>query len=661
MSELPPCLEVDRLSVGFDTPGGRVMAVEDVSITVRSGEILALVGESGSGKTVTALALARLLPRNARINGSVRLDGEEITTLPNRSLRALRGRGIAYVFQEPITALNPVLPIGEQIAEVVAAHHRLDRGTAAGRAVELLDKVGIPEPRRRARQYIHQLSGGMRQRVMIAMAISGAPKLLVADEPTTALDATVQAQILDLLRALVGESGMTMLFISHDLGVVGEFAHRIAVMYGGRIVEAGPTGAILGQPLMPYTRGLIASLPEGARGGRLTPIPGQPLDPRQRPAGCRFAPRCDSVEAPRCTEREPELEADGDRMVRCARWRELNALAPSPAPSPGPAQPETNRAALLEVIDLAKHFPISAGPWSRRAVRAVDGVSFDVRMGEILGLVGESGSGKTTIGRCVLRLIEPSGGTIRFAGRDITNLRERDLRPLRRAMQIVFQDPFASLNPRMTVEDIVGEAAVVHGVVAARERRARVAEILDLVGLGADAVDRRPHEFSGGQRQRIAIARALAVEPRLIVADEAVSALDVSIRAQITNLLQDLRTRFNLSMLFISHDLGIVRHLCDRLIVVYLGTVMEVGSAQDVLEHPAHPYTLALASAMPSIDGSTRRTRIVLRGDTPSPVDPPPGCVFAPRCPRATAACTERRPPLREITPGRFSACLYDP
>jgi peptide/nickel transport system ATP-binding protein len=652
-------LDIRDLSITFDTPAGPLAAVEGVSLSAARGEVLALVGESGSGKTVTGLALARLLPKRSTVTGRITIAGDDVLAMSPRELRRLRGRGVAYVFQEPMTALNPVLPVGRQIAEAVAAHHGLGRGAADERAVALLDKVGIPEPRRRAGQYIHQLSGGMRQRVMIAMAISGNPQVLVADEPTTALDATVQAQILDLLRGLVAESGMTMVFVSHDLGVVAEIADRVAVMYAGRIVEAGPTASLLAKPLMPYTRGLLNSLPEGAREGRLAAIPGQPVDPRRRPAGCCFAPRCDAVETPRCTAAEPTLETVGDRAVRCVRWRELSArLAVVASTAPAHDVADTP---ILEVSNLTKHFPISGGFWSRRVVRAVDGVSFDVRRGEVLGVVGESGSGKTTIGRCVLRLIEPSGGTICFAGREITHLPERELRPLRRAMQIVFQDPFASLNPRLSVEDIVGEAAVVHGVVARKERRERVGELLALVGLSADHATRRPHEFSGGQRQRIAIARALAVEPELVVADEAVSALDVSIRAQIVNLLQDLRARLSLSLLFISHDLALVRHLCDRVVVVYLGKVMEVGPARDVLEAPAHPYTRALASAVPTIDPATRAARIILHGDTPSPIDPPSGCVFRTRCARATSACAERVPPLREVAPGRFSACLYDP
>jgi peptide/nickel transport system ATP-binding protein len=654
-------LEVENLTVTFDTADGPLSAVSDVSFAIASGETLALVGESGSGKTVTGLAIARLLPRRGvRIGGRIRLAGADLLSLGPGDLRRVRGRRVAYVFQEPLTAINPVIPIGALLSEALIEHHGCTRQSARTRSIELLTRVGIPEPEHRARQYVHQLSGGMRQRVMIALAISGEPELLVADEPTTALDATVQAQILDLLRDLAADRGMAMLFVSHDLGVVADIAQRIAVLYAGRLVESGPAVATLARPMMPYTQGLLNSLPEAGDNRRLAAIPGQPPDPYRRPVGCTFAPRC-AARAPICDASEPPLRTvEEGRQVRCARWP---AIGPSPRSTAADGiRPHSASEVLLDVQGLIKHFPVAARTMFgvNRVVRAVDGVSLSVRKGEALGLVGESGSGKTTIGRCILRLIEPTEGTIRFRGGDITHLPERKLRALRPAIQVVFQDPFASLNPLLSVERIVGDAAVVHGLVERRKRSERVRELLDLVGLSPEHAGRRPHEFSGGQRQRIAIARALALEPEMIVADEAVSALDVSIRAQIINLFQDLRARLSLSLLFISHDLALVRHLCERVVVVYLGRVMESGPAEDVLTRPAHPYSKALASAAPTLDPARRQMRIVLQGDVPSPIDPPSGCVFRTRCPHAVESCARQVPELREVSPGRFSACLFD-
>jgi len=656
---LPAVITVDELRVRFGPAGSEVRAVEAISFTLSPGETLALVGESGSGKSVTGLALARLLPEpGALLSGRIQLDDSDVLSLDRRGLRALRGRKIAYVFQEPMTALNPVLRIGDMIAEAVRVHRGLGRTAARAEAVSLLEQVGIPEPSDRARQYIHQLSGGMRQRVMIALALSGEPSYLVADEPTTALDATVQAQILQLLRSLAARRRMGMLFISHDLGAVAEIADRVAVMYCGRIVETGPARAVLADPLMPYTRGLLAAQP-GAAGARLQEIPGQPADPRAVRMGCAFAPRC-SLAVAACEATVPALiEVAPGRQVRCPRWQQR----PPPAPPARRALPRpADRPVLLEATDLEKRFRLpAAGLLGRaRAVHALNGVSFAIRRGEALGVVGESGSGKTTLGRLVLRLLDPSGGTIRFDGEDITGLTERQLLPLRRRMQPVFQDPFASLNPYLTVGEIISEAPRVHGVVAPGALSRRVGELLGMVGLAPEHAGRRPHMFSGGQRQRIAIARALAMQPDLLVADEAVSALDVSIRAQIANLLDGLRSQLALAMLFISHDLALVRHLCDRVIVIYLGRVMESGPARELFERPRHPYTQALVSAVPTFDPEQRRSRIVLEGELPSPIDPPSGCVFRTRCPFAQPICADQAPRLRPAGPQRLSACHFD-
>jgi peptide/nickel transport system ATP-binding protein len=649
---------VNDLHISFTSGGRDVRAVEGISIALRPSETLALVGESGSGKSVTGLALARLLPEpGATLSGKIRLDDVDVLSLDAAGLRAVRGQKIAYVFQEPMTALNPVLRIGEMIAESVRVHRGFGGRAARAEAVSLLDQVGIPDPHRRAAQFIHQLSGGMRQRVMIALALSGEPNYLVADEPTTALDATVQAQVLQLLKGLAASRRMGLLFISHDLGAVSEIADRVAVMYCGRIVETGPARDVLAMPLMPYTRGLLAALP-GAAEARLQEIPGQPADPRTRPPGCAFAPRC-ALAVDACEAAVPPLvEAAAGRSVRCLRWQE--PMPPAP-PRPKPARAAADRPVLLEATDLERLFSLPSRRLLGRArgVRAVNGVSFAIRRGEALGVVGESGSGKTTLGRLVLRLLAPSGGSIRFDSQDITRLGERELRPVRRRMQPVFQDPFASLNPYLTVGEIIAEAPLAHGLVSRTEISRRVGVLLEMVGLSPEHASRRPHMFSGGQRQRIAIARALAMEPDLLVADEAVSALDVSIRAQIVNLLDTLRTRLSLAMLFISHDLALVRHLCDRVVVIYLGRVMESGPAGQLFERPRHPYTQALVSAVPTLNEAARRSRIVLQGDVPSPIDPPSGCVFRTRCPIAQPICAEQVPPLRAVGPEQLGACHF--
>lgn len=651
-------IKVDGLSIAFGSGGTALRAVEDISFALAPGETLALVGESGSGKSVTGLALGRLLPaQGCSVTGSIRVDGVDVLGLDARGLRSLRQRKIAYVFQEPMTALNPVLRIGDMIAESVTVRRGLGRAAARTEAISLLEQVGIPDPARRAGDYIHQLSGGMRQRVMIALALSGEPSYLVADEPTTALDATVQAQILELLRGLAQQRRMGMLFISHDLGAVAGIADRLAVMYGGRIVEAGPSGAVLATPLAPYTRGLLAALP-GASTDRLQEIPGQPADPRTKPAGCTFAPRCRLAIAS-CDTAVPELaEPYPGRWVRCPRWQE--PIPPTP-PRLKPGRTAGDQPMLLEATDLAKLFRLPSRTLlgAAQAVRAVDGVTFGIRRGEAVGVVGESGSGKTTLGRLVLRLLAPSSGTIRFDGQDITRLTQRELVGVRRRMQPVFQDPFSSLNPYLTVDEIVGEAPVTHGLITHGDRSRRVAELLGLVGLAPEHASRRPHMFSGGQRQRIAIARALAMQPDLLVADEAVSALDVSIRAQIVNLLDSLRAQLSLAMLFISHDLALVRHLCDRVVVIYLGRVMETGPAGRVFDRPSHPYTKALVSAIPTFDATARQTRIVLQGEVPSPIDPPSGCVFRTRCPIAQPICAQQVPQLRATGPDQLGACHF--
>ena len=674
MASAAPLLEVRDLKTCFDSEQGEVRAVDGVSFHIGRGETLAIVGESGSGKSVTSLSIMRLITGSGRIaGGSILLNGDNLLAKSEAGMRRIRGNDISMIFQEPMTSLNPVFTVGNQIAETIALHKRIGAAAARRQSIEMLELVGIPEPARRFNVFPHQMSGGMRQRVMIAMALSCSPKLLIADEPTTALDVTIQAQILDLMRRLQKELGMSILFITHDLGVVAEVADRVVVMYAGRAVETATVTDLFENPRMPYTIGLLNSVPrvdrEAFRQHRLRAIPGNVPNPIDLPSGCAFHPRCRfAVEA--CGREVPRLEDTGNgHMVRCLRSSEIALIVSAPhdawtvqATGAGTGPAATARR-LLEVKNLSVSFPIRGGLASRviGRVQAVCDISFDIAAGEVVGLVGESGSGKTTAGQALLRLVEPTGGKVMFDGIDVGALDRSGLRDLRRRMQIIFQDPFASLNPRMTVEEIVGEAFAIHKLERGPNRRARIAEILQSVGLSSDHMRRYPHEFSGGQRQRIGIARALAVRPQFIVADEPVSALDVSIQAQVVNLLQDLKQQLGLTLLFIAHDLGVVEYLCDRVIVMYLGRIMEVAPARRLYASPAHPYTEALLSGVPIPDPMIKRQRIILDGDIPSPINPPSGCVFRTRCRLATAECAEVIPPLKEVGPGHLSACINRP
>jgi ABC-type glutathione transport system ATPase component len=539
-------LGVVDLRVGFATEGGRVQAVDGVSFELGPGEVLAIVGESGSGKSVTAQAVMGLIPsRNATVEGSIRLRGRELTGASEDELQKVRGAEIAMVFQDPMTSLNPVYRVGAQIAEAIQAHRpEVGRAEARKRTIELLDAVGIPEPERRVDRYPHEFSGGMRQRAMIAMALALEPEILIADEPTTALDVTIQAQILELLRRLNRERGLATILITHDFGVVAELADRVLVMHHGRIVERGDVDGVFHATNDPYTRKLL------------------------------------------------------DAVVRLDQ-----------AP---PLRPARHEAPLLEVTDLVKHFPMKRGLLFEREVdrvRAVDGVSFSVARGETLGLVGESGSGKSTLSRTVLQLLRPTSGSVRFEGDEVAGLSRRQMRPLRADMQMIFQDPYASLNPRKRVGQIVGEPLRVQGRASGAELRRQVHELLERVGLSPEHYDRYPHEFSGGQRQRIGIARALSLRPKLIVADEPVSALDVSIRAQILDLLAGLQEELGLTYVFVAHDIGVVRHVSDRIAVMHEGRIVEQGPADRVCERPSDPYTKALLAAVPVPDPRESRAR----------------------------------------------------
>ncbi len=658
-----PLLEVEGLHVEFLTDGAWVPAVEDVSFTVGAGETLALVGESGCGKTVSSLAVMGLVPRsNGRVSaGKVRYAGEDLLRMAPEDLRRVRGDRIAMVFQEPMTSLNPAFTIGHQISLAVRAHRPCSRSEARARAVEALDHVGIPDAARRVDDYPHAFSGGMRQRAMIAMALSCNPTLLIADEPTTALDVTVQAQILELLRSLRDETGMSMLFVTHDLGVVADICDRVAVMYAGQVVEEASVDALFRRPRHPYAEALLASMPQVATPGqRLTIIPGQVPRPGEVDGGCRFRARC-RYASERCAEDPVDLVVlpEGG-AVRCVHHDTL-VLVPPSAAGEGAGAAAPTAPPLLDVRALRKEFPVTSGVLRRVRghVHAVDGVDFTVAPSETLGLVGESGSGKSTVARLVLRLIDSTGGTVTVDGQEIGRLRAGGLRRARAEMQMVFQDPYSSLDPRATIAASVGEPLEIHKGLHGAARDQRVVELLEMVGIGAHLLRRYPHEFSGGQRQRIAVARALALEPRLLVCDEPVSSLDVSTQSQVINLLADLQDRLGIAYLFIAHDLSVVRHLSHRIAVMYLGRIVETGPAEEVYRRPTHPYTEALLSAIPVPDPVRQRERhrIVLHGEVPSALAPPSGCRFRTRCPYAMEVCARVDPPAYVTEAGTTTWC----
>ncbi len=651
-------LTVQGLSLAIRRGRAHTPAVAGLDFSLRAGETLALVGESGCGKSLTAQALMRLLPPAIRVTaGQVRFQGRELLNLPEADMRELRGRGMGMIFQEPATSLNPVLTVGQQIGEVLVRHLGLQGRAVRERAEALLQQVGIADPARRLDEYPFQLSGGMKQRVMIAMALAGEPSLLIADEPTTALDVTVQSQILDLLQELQARRGMALLLITHDLGVVARMAHRVGVMYAGQLVELASRDAFFQEARHPYSRALFAALPEAVpRGARLQALAGQVPAFAAMPKACRFAERCDRVQ-PLCREQAPlltPLAGNPENQVRCHFPGSGSFLAA--AAGPGAGSP-TFGPALLEVSGLQVYFPIRKGILQRvrGQVRAVDGVSLELAPGRTLALVGESGCGKTTVGKALMQLLPLTAGSVRWQGQALAGQGGKD-RSWRRRMQMVFQDPFASLNPRMTVGDILLEGMQALGVVKdAAAGRAASAALLEQVGLQGDSLDRYPHEFSGGQRQRIAIARALAVSPQVLICDEPTSALDVSVQAQILNLLKDLQERLQMAYLFITHNFAVVEYLAHEVAVMYLGRVVERGSTARVLAAPAHPYTEVLLSAVPRLDGRGRP--IALAGETPSPAAPPAGCHFHPRCPRAVALCRERYPDLLPLADGRQVAC----
>jgi peptide/nickel transport system ATP-binding protein len=652
-------LKVENLRLGFTSARQLLIAVDGISFAIAKGETFALLGESGCGKSATAQGIMRLLPAAGRItHGRVELHGDPLLTLPEAEMRRVRGARMAMIFQEPATSLNPVLTIAQQIGEVLERHLGLRGHAANARMLELLQQVGIADPQRRLGEYPFQLSGGMKQRVMIAIALAGEPDLLIADEPTTALDVTVQAQILDLLAKLQAERGMAMLLITHDLGVVARMAHRIGVMYAGELVEVAQREAFFSRPQHPYTQALFAALPEISRRGlALATIPGQVPSLAQMPNGCRFAERCAHV-MPICRAQSPDWRGSATHQLRC-HWQAL--AAPEQANERATrAELQSPDKPLLEISDLKVHFPIRRGFLQRTVghVYAVDGISLSLAPGRTLALVGESGCGKTTAGKALLQLIKPTSGSVRLGPNELVGMNARRLRAARRHLQMIFQDPFASLNPRLRVGEIIGEGMSALGL--ENDKAARDTAVLALlaqVGLPAEAALRYPHEFSGGQRQRIAIARALAVQPEVLICDEPTSALDVSVQAQILNLLKHLQATLGVAYLFITHNFAVVEYLAHEVAVMYLGRIVERGTTEEVLRSPQHPYTQALLSAVPAprLEHSTEIIR--LSGETPSPATPPSGCHFHPRCPQAMPICREQYPAVSERTATHRIAC----
>lgn len=659
-----PLLEVEGLVTTLAQESGDVAAVAGLSFSIAEGETYALLGESGCGKSMTALSIMRLLPDGARLAaGAVRVAGRDITQIAEREMRDVRGGTVGMIFQEPALSLNPVLTIGRQIGEVLERHAGLRGDAARERAVELLKAVGIPDPARRLDDYPFAMSGGMKQRVMIAMTLAGNPQLLIADEPTTALDVTVQAQVLEVLVDMQRARAMSVLLITHDLGVVARMAQRVGVMYCGELIEEGGRDAFFSRPLHPYSQLLFGALPDAAKpGSRLATIAGRVPPLGAQFSGCRFADRCPAAMS-RCREVAPDWSAVGEQRVRCHLF-DAGASTQSWSIAPVAAEETTlppSDGKVLSVRELKVHFPIRRGIFSREvgAVRAVDGVSFDVGAGRTLAIVGESGCGKTTVGKAILRLARASG-EIELMGQDVLRAKGETLRGLRAKMQMIFQDPFASLNPRLRVGDILEEGLGALGLEADRgARRARIEALVARCGLSPDMLERYPHEFSGGQRQRIAIARALAVEPRLVICDEPTSALDVSVQAQILNLLSELQRDLGLSYLFITHNIAVVNHLAHEVAVMYLGRIVETGAAHEVLADPKHPYTIALLEAVPRLGSTGAGAAINVAGDLPSPVSPPSGCHFHPRCPHAVEACRTDDPAPIEIAPGRVVRCHF--
>ncbi|MGV9304200.1 dipeptide ABC transporter ATP-binding protein [Nonomuraea sp. NPDC003727] len=644
--------------------GDRVVRpVSGVSLTLDRGETLGIVGETGSGKSMTGLAIMGMLPAGGRVTaGSIDLDGRELVGLPAAQYRAIRGNDVAMVFQDSMTALNPTKRIGEQVAEPVRLHRGASKREARVRAEEMLALVGLPRPAERLDDFPHQLSGGMRQRVMIAMALVCEPRLVIADEPTTALDVTIQAEILDLLDDLRSRLGMSMILVTHDMGVIARHADRVGVMYAGRVAETGPTPVLFARTRHRYTQALLSSIPSLTqdRNEELFSIPGAPPDLTVAQAGCPFAPRC-AAATDRCRQEPPTPATEADGHVY-ACWHPADgpaarARARLVVPAPVVTEPR------LRVVDLRREHPAGrAGLFGgRRTVKAVSGVSFEVAAGETFGLVGESGCGKSSLGRMLVALDRPTSGEVIFDGEPVTRMSARTLGPRRTQLQMMFQDSNASLDPRMRIGTILREPLAIQGIGTRAQRTARARELLRDVGLPASMLERYPYELSGGQRQRVGLARALALDPKVLVADEPVSALDVSIRSQVLNLMRRIQLERGLSSVVISHDLAVVRYLADRVGVMYLGKLVETGTTEEVYGSAAHPYTAGLLAAIPEADPDAPRPPAAarVRGELPSPIDPPSGCRFRTRCALATELCAQKEPPLTPVTGTHHVACHH--
>lgn len=669
-------LDLQHVTVDFQSKTGPLTAIRDVSLQIKSGETVCLVGESGSGKTITSKAIMRLIDyEHGRITeGGIFLDGVNLAKLSQHELRGLRGKKMAMIFQEPMAAFDPLFTIGSQITEAILEHQRVKQDVAWKQAIHLLERVGIPEPELRMRQYPNELSGGMLQRAMIAMALACGPELLIADEPTTALDVTIQSQILQLLQELKAEYQMSILLITHDMGIAAEMADRIIVMYAGRVVEQATSERLFELPHHPYTRGLLHSITtmDSQRGSRLFSIEGSIPHLAEMPSGCRFHPRCPFATQKCLVDEPPLFEIHGrqtacwyaEQLVESEDWTGKAAVENQVTvmePSHNEANSILQHELLFDVKGLSKSYPVGKSLLYRSSslIRAVDDVSFTIKKGETFGLVGESGSGKSTLGRVLLQLEKASQGSIRFQGLELTQLKTSDLQKVRRDMQVIFQDPYGSINPRWQIGDVIGEPLMVHEALDATARRERVEALLEAVGLNRSWYERYPHEFSGGQRQRIGIARAIALNPSFVLADEAVSALDVSVQAQIVNLMQDLQRDLGLTYLFIAHGLNIVRHISDRIGVMYLGKLVEIAASEELFLHPAHHYTKGLIASIPVPDPKRKREPFSLQGEIPSPANPPSGCRFHTRCPAATARCKEEVPAWQEIQSGHWVACHH--
>jgi len=660
-------LEVSNLSTHIKLRRSVVQAVGNVDMAIDPGETLGLVGESGCGKSMLGLSILGLLPQGGEIiDGSVKLEGRELVGLADRELQKVRGNTVSMIFQDSQSSLNPTKRIGEQVAEPVRRHRGASKREALERALEVLELVGLPQPKERLNAYPHQLSGGQRQRVMIALALACEPTVLIADEPTTALDVTIQAQILRLLDDLEQRLGMATLLVTHDMGVVAGRSNRISVMYAGRIVETASTDTIFSKMRHPYTQALLGSIPKLSSDPYkpLVSIRGIPPDLTSPPLGCRFAPRC-LYATDRCRLEEPPLTGPADHQFSC--WNPVDGPArirETIATVDGGMRRAVEAQHLLRIDAVVREYPVTAGAVLQRkvnSVKAVSGVTLHVGAGESLGLVGESGCGKTTLGKMIVGVEKPDAGTITLEGTEIYKLRGANLRKARRDLQMMFQDPYASLDPRMRVQSLLREPLLIQRVGSRKEQDQKIRTLLDEVGLPGNALERYPHEFSGGQRQRIALARALILQPKVIVADEPVSALDVSIRSQVLNLIKRLQAEHQRAFVVISHDLAVVKYLADRIGVMYLGKLVELGTGDDIYRRPVHPYTEALIKTIPVPDPAAERAKADagISGEIPSAISPPKGCRFVTRCPRAGAICAQEEPPLRPFSPTHEAACHF--